>query len=634
MTRSGLFAGIAMLAACLLGLLGEAARAQTALSPEAVAAWADAHVGAAMLAGKTDAAVITVVQDGRVLLAKGYGWSDAGRTKPIGPESRIRIASISKLFVATAVAQLLERRLIRSIDDPANDYLKRFKLPANTNIPISIRHLLTHTAGFEDIMFGTATNRPVAVPLSAKDIRPRLPDFARPPGGLIDYSNAGYSILALLIEDVTGLSYAQYLDSRILRPLGMNATALDLSVDKPKNLVESRVLLAGGRSRPVPWTALHPFSAPAGSVISTAVDMARFMAAASLRSGDASSPLLRASGQENMFRPIAWSHPAMTGIGIGYFTQRWNGRLIAEHGGDLPGAHTMLVMIPSLRAGIFISMSNEAQPASPGARRNRDHSPRQMGYRFLAHFLGPLRLDTNIAGARQATGDLAGDYVFQRRPHKGIRMLDPVISVRTKDKDHLEIVGIAALKPLAPGIYEGTDKGIFNYVAFTAGRSGDPVMVPYFPFSSLKRVTGLDHPGTVGTLGLAGLALFITGLLALRWPNATRLERWATRSPAMILTAGIVASILFVAPIWGGLSGFEAYAYGDRRGAVFLVVMVNALLACVLAAILMAIRGWQAGLWGSGRPGTARRVHFSLLAVALCLVLLPLRYMNLIGWPF
>ncbi len=146
--------------------------------------------------------VISVVRDGVVLFEKGFGWADVAGRVPMDPETTvIRVASISKSFTATAVLQLVEQGKL-DLDRDVNDYLD-FVIPPAFGAPITLRHLLTHTAGFEE----TAYPRFVP-PAPLRQHLLRIPERIYPPGTIPAYSNYGLHLAGYLVERASGQSIA------------------------------------------------------------------------------------------------------------------------------------------------------------------------------------------------------------------------------------------------------------------------------------------------------------------------------------------------------------------------------------------------------------------------------------------
>jgi len=166
---------------------------------------------------------IAVVKDGKVLFAKGYGYSDVKKKTPVSVENTLfRPGSISKLFTWTAVMQLVEQGKL-DLDRDVNDYLD-FKIPPTYPQPITLRNIMTHTAGFGE------TAKDLFVP-DAKDLTPlhpylvhHMPKRIFPPGTTPAYSNYATTMAGYIVERVSGKPFNDYINENILKPLGMEHT--------------------------------------------------------------------------------------------------------------------------------------------------------------------------------------------------------------------------------------------------------------------------------------------------------------------------------------------------------------------------------------------------------------------------
>lgn len=166
-------------------------------------------------------ASVLVMRDGEVLVRKSYGMADLEARRPASPSTHYRLASITKQFTAAAVLDLAHRHKL-SLDDSARRFIP--SLPSYAD-RVTIRHLLTHTGGLADyedhIPEGTSAQLTDADVLAIVEKR-SSPEFDA--GTRYHYSNTGYALLALIVERASGLSFADYLRSRIFTPAGMSTT--------------------------------------------------------------------------------------------------------------------------------------------------------------------------------------------------------------------------------------------------------------------------------------------------------------------------------------------------------------------------------------------------------------------------
>jgi len=221
-------------------------------------------------------ATVSVVKDGALFFAKGYGYADFDRRKPVDPERTLfRIGSVSKLFTWTAVMQLAEQGKL-DLDADVNTYLD-FKVPATYPQPIALKHLLTHTPGFEEDSRDLFTEDPAHITPMGRWLAAHMPARVRPPGTFSAYSNYGTALAGYIVQRVSGTPWEEYIEKHILDPLGMRQTT-------GRQPLPER--LAADMSQGYTWTGgkfvakkfeIITGASPAGSVSASATDMARFM---------------------------------------------------------------------------------------------------------------------------------------------------------------------------------------------------------------------------------------------------------------------------------------------------------------------------------------------------------------------
>jgi CubicO group peptidase (beta-lactamase class C family) len=328
----------------------QAATETAAIDPAGLAALLDPVLAEGMVKEHIPGAVVVVVQHGRVVFQKGYGVADLASQRPVRPETTIfPIASISKVFTATAVMQLADRGTI-DLQADVNRYLKSARVPATFPQPITAAHLLEHSSGLDEIpgrrIATVAEQVPLGRFLADKLIR------VRPPGELTSYSSYGISLAGLLVEDVSGLSYEQYLARNVWGPLGMQRTMITVPDALAPDLATAYEI-QNGAPVAIPYEVYQ--TPPASSIVGTAADMARFLIAhlQNGRYGEAS--ILSEKAAERMHQQHATLHPRMPGWAYGFQCADTNGRRILEHGGDIGGFSSLLVLLPDEDVGFFVA---------------------------------------------------------------------------------------------------------------------------------------------------------------------------------------------------------------------------------------------------------------------------------------
>jgi len=307
-------------------------------------------------------AVVSVVKDGEVLFQKGYGYADVDEKKPVLPDQTLfRPGSISKLFTATAVMQLVEQGKL-DLDRDVNDYLD-FSIPKSYPKPVTLRELLTHTAGFEE----TLKNLFVA---HEADIRPlrtylinEMPARIFPPGKIPSYSNYGFTLAGYIVERVSGEKFEAYIDDHILKPLGMNRStfAQPLPAQLAPQLSKG-YLSASKKPRDFEWVQ----AAPAGALSTTAADMTRFMLAF-LQDGTVDGVSILKPGTVRQMESRQFEfHPMLPGLGITFMEYLIDPVRIIAHGGDTVYFHSDMILIPEAHFGYFLSYNTLGKDVGGG----------------------------------------------------------------------------------------------------------------------------------------------------------------------------------------------------------------------------------------------------------------------------
>lgn len=321
---------------------------------ELLSAWVDGQRAYSGLPG----ASLAVVHDQELVWAAGFGWADRARKVPAAADTLYRIASITKTFTATAILQLRDAGKLQ-LDDPLTTHLPWFAMRSkHTDAPpITIRHLLTHTAGLpREAPFPYWTDFDFPSPERVRE------GLGRQEGILATETRWKYSNLALalageIVQAVSGEPYAGYVKDHILDPLGMKDTVV-LAPDSgdPRLARGYGRRMPDGHRAPAPHVDTRGISA-AANMTTSVVDLARF-AMLQFRDGPAGgAQVLRGSTLREMQR-IHWLEPDwQAGWGLGFRIQRVNGKTSFGHGGSLPGYRTNLRVWPVEKVAV-IAMTN------------------------------------------------------------------------------------------------------------------------------------------------------------------------------------------------------------------------------------------------------------------------------------
>lgn len=313
---------------------------------------------------KLSAITLSVIQGDSLLFARGYGLADIESNRPVQADQTLfRIGSVSKTFTWTAVMMLSEQGLL-DLDTNVNEYLSDVQVNEAFDEPVTMRHLMSHRAGFEDTirLFTVADDDPRSLSELLSEHQPKR---IYPPGHRTSYSNWGAALAAQVVEDVSGISYKVFLKEEILNPLGMNSTILDTPIQMTS---DHRDLLATGYKTRQGALNFQNFMQigeywPAGGMASTATDMARWMRF-HLNGGELDGVrLLSADTHEQMWTRAYNDRPQGADVSHGFQDRPYRGLRLLGHAGGTAAFLTNMIMIPELNMGIFLSQ-NGAESSS------------------------------------------------------------------------------------------------------------------------------------------------------------------------------------------------------------------------------------------------------------------------------
>jgi CubicO group peptidase (beta-lactamase class C family) len=297
--------------------------------------------------------VITLVRDSNIILAKGYGYADVERRIPFDPDNTvIRIASVSKLFTGTAVLQLVERGKLDMHED-INTYLTRFKVENGPGKTITLHHLLTHTAGFDDRSIGkSAWTQEDQIPLG-EFLATRLPKRILPPGEVYMYSNFSNALAGFVVEEAAHEDYADYVRRNILDPLGMSRSDYRLRPDLQPLLAQCYSHEGAGFRRN-PFDFINDY--PGGQMLSTGRDMAKFMIA-QLQLGQYAGKRILSEESATAMHTIQFTHhrELAHAVGYGFGIVPARSQTVLMHDGGYTGIGSRLCLSPESGLGFFVA---------------------------------------------------------------------------------------------------------------------------------------------------------------------------------------------------------------------------------------------------------------------------------------
>ena len=465
-------------------------------------------------------AVVVVVKDGKVLFSRGYGYSDVEKKTPVSPDSTIfRPGSISKLFTWTAVMQLVEQNKL-DLDRDINAYLD-FKIPATFPQPITLRHLMTHTAGFEEQIKDLINSEGAPIAGLREHLTSHMPERIYPPGTTPAYSNYGASLAGYIVERVSGKPFNQYVSENIFTPLAMarSTFAQPLPPDL-KPLMSNGYIVGSGK--PKPFEIIE--EAPAGALSATAADLANFMVA-HLQDGKFNDvQILRPETAKTMHARQFGLHQALNGMCLGFYEETRNGHRIIGHGGDTVFFHSDLHLVLDSGVGFFVSYNS---------RGKGEISPRTALWNHFLDRYFPYKppVAEKLPSAVQDGRLVAGHYITSRRSESNFLRIGNMLSQGSVKADADGNLTIDPIKDFNGETKTWNEVGPLLYraangqelIAFRRDASNKLQMVPNFPAMVYQHAT-LANNGVLNQT-ITVVCLSVMALTLLFWPAGALVRR-------------------------------------------------------------------------------------------------------------
>jgi CubicO group peptidase (beta-lactamase class C family) len=382
----------------------------------------DADVQRAARAFQVPGVAVAIVKDGRVVLARGYGVRRVGDTTSVDARTRFGIASNTKAFTATALALLVEEGKVEW-DAPVIRYLPWFALsdPYVTS-QLTVRDLLVHRSGLGlgagDLLWWPAST------YDRKEIARRLRfiPLATSFRSAYAYDNVLYGVAGEVIEAVSGQTWEQFVQTRLIDRLGMTHTTLLHSDAAQEGNVAATHALVDGAARVTP-PMVSDNTNPAGGINTGAEDIAKWLIVQldSGRLADGTRLFTQRTARElwSIVTPIRFgtsptelapAQPQFLGYGLGFVIRDYRGRKIVTHTGGLPGYVSRVTLVPSLKLGIAVLTNAESGEAFDAiTHRALDHYLAAPAYDWIAAYRAVHQRSDSLATAAEARSAAARD---------------------------------------------------------------------------------------------------------------------------------------------------------------------------------------------------------------------------------
>ena len=576
------------------------------LTKEDVEAFFDGFVPIELQRDDIAGAVVTLVKDGQVLFAKGYGYADVKERKPVTVDATLfRPGSISKTFTWTAVMQLYEQGKI-DLNRDVDDYLD-FRIPATFGKPITMKDLMTHTPGFEETLKELFVAKATDMRPLQEYLRTHVPDEIFPPGTTPAYSNYGATLAGYIVQRVSGMPFDDYIEKNILVPLGMTHTTFRQPL--PANL---KPLMSQGYNKasqpPKDFEFVQAW--PAGSVSTTAEDMSHYMMAHLANGQYNGAQILKPETAQLMHSRLFGLVPSMNGMAYGFYEESRNGHRIIGHAGDTQWFHSDMHLLVDDNIGFFISYNSLGNPRFSG----RSALWQTFLDRYFPYTPPP---GEQMANAAQDAKSVAGTYWLSRRSQTNIAAVISAVSQAKVSVNSDGTISADQVKDFAgnPKHFKEIAPMMFREVhgqsrlAFIKDYSGRQSILSDWPIFIYQRVPRLKSQNL--NIGILIFAVVMFVLTLLFWPlNAMLRWHYGYRPPLTtryrrlrFWMRGICAiDVIFAA-------GFAAWlAFADENIALLgsqFDIKLHALQAVGVLGVLgtflaieYCLRSWsEAGLW-------------------------------------
>ncbi len=350
---------------------------------------------------------IALVDDQQVVWARGFGVANPRKQTPATADTAYRVGSVSKLFTDLALMQLVEQGKL-DLDSPITKTLPDFTPKNPFDVPITLRHLMSHRSGL------------VREPPVGHYFDPTSPSLAETlrslnattlvykPGTRTKYSNAGVTVVGAAVEKVVGEPFPAIVKRGIFTPLGMTRSSFQPDADLVQQMAVGMMWSYDNQTIANPTFLLG--TGPAGNLVSTVSDLGKFLSMLFAKG----KSVVRRETLQAMFEPQFARAGESTGFGLGFAFAKLEGHSRVGHGGAIYGFATELAALPEPKLGVIVIASRDC--ANGATKHIADSALRLM---LAAHEKRPLPLPEIVhlgpARQRRSSRDPDGDYTSTKR---------------------------------------------------------------------------------------------------------------------------------------------------------------------------------------------------------------------------
>ncbi len=583
------------------------------------------------LAGMTFA----LVRDGELVLSKGYGVASLATGEPVDPAMTLfRPGSVSKLFTWTAVMQLVEQGRL-DLNAPVSRYVDQFELPEAFGVPLTMTHIMTHAPGFEDGAAGFLFADEVEdlVPL-ADSLAAHVPNQIWEPGTFSAYNNWSTALAGLVVANISGMSFEDYVTEHIFSPLGMSQATFDEPL--PERLapyMAQGYTSEHGGVAPLGFEFIKNFG-PAGALSASAEDMARFIVAHVNGGSNDSGRILAPETVAQMHGRLFAHDDRVAGMAHGFYEVTRNGERFVGHGGDTIAFHSELLIQPDTGFGLFLSFNT---PEGAQART-------QVVDAVLDYFYPgdggaePAWPEGPIEGSAERIGKIAGAYRLNRRSFtklEGVIGLAGDLSVAPGPEGEIVVPGEGLggrFVEVSPYVFRL--QGRQETLVFQTDEQGNVqrALIGSLPIMVAERLpfyeTAANHQLVILLALLSAIFLLINAVRNRGQVQLAGLVRIG-RISQIIAALSLLAFVIGMSVVLSGMDmnkvifDFPPPGTGIVLGFPLLLTLGTVL---SLVALPPVWRSQDCNLW--------QRLRYSWVSLIFTLLVLVLAYWNLLGWRY
>ncbi len=314
--------------------------------------WPSQYVAEQMATLRVPGAALVIIDGDKPVFMEGFGLADIEERVPVGPDTVFRVGSNSKPVTASA-ALLLASKYSIDLQSDLRPYLSDMPVRPQLDKPLTLHHLLSHTAGFNESLFGQHRSPPAWTPLKTYLKNHLTPRFIEP-GEIISYVDFHTALAGLIIEEVSGQSFQTFTEKELFEPLGMT-TSTFRQIDVPEEIKARRAKSyrdAGGEFIPYAFDAIE--TTPAAGLYTSARDMSLYLKwLLQGWRGEADTPSVNAAIKTQLTIQ-ARNHPALDGRAYGFAERTYNGWRVLYKDGQATGFNARLLIVPEADIAFFI----------------------------------------------------------------------------------------------------------------------------------------------------------------------------------------------------------------------------------------------------------------------------------------